>query len=92
MIFLLQWWCRDLGSLPTFVAIYACGFLLRICYPKAKFSKNKLIAAGAVLLVVAVIGIKFAPSYVQDRKKYPVDERTPYIKKLEFKRRKRNTT
>ena len=67
MIFLLQWWCRDLGSLPTFVAIYACGFLLRICYPKAKFSKNKLIAAGAVLLVVAIIGIKFAPSYVQDR-------------------------
>lgn len=67
MIFLLQWWCRDLGSLPTFVAIYACGFLLRICYPKAKFSKNKLIAAGAVLLAVAIIGIKFAPSYVQDR-------------------------
>ncbi len=67
MIFLLQWWCRDLGSLPTFVAIYACGFLLRICYPKAKFSKNKLIAAGAVLLIVAIIGIKFAPSYVHDR-------------------------
>lgn len=67
MIFLLQWWCRDLGSLPTFVAIYACGFLLRICYPKAKFSKKKLIGAGAVLLLVALIGIKFAPAYVQDR-------------------------
>lgn len=67
MIFLLQWWCRDLGSLPTFVAIYACGFLLRICYPKAKFSKKKLIGAGVILLIVAIIGIKFAPGYVQDR-------------------------
>lgn len=67
MIFLLQWWCRDLGSLPTFVAIYACGFLLRICYPKAKFSKKKLIGAGIILLAVAVVGIKFAPDYVQSR-------------------------
>ena len=66
-IVLLQWWCRDLGSLPTFMGIYACGFLLRICYPKAKFSKKKLIAAGALLLVVAVIGIRFAPEYVQHR-------------------------
>lgn len=66
-IFLLQWWCRDLGSLPTFIGIYACGFLLRICYPKAKFSKNKLIFAGVVLLIVAVIGIRFAPEYVQQR-------------------------
>ena len=66
-IVLLQWWCRDLGSLPTFMGIYACGFLLRICYPKAKFSKKKLIFAGALLLVVAVIGIRFAPEYVQHR-------------------------
>lgn len=66
-ICLLQWWCRDLGSLPTFIGIYACGFLLRICYPKAKFSKKKLIGAGIVLLVVAIIGMKFAPAYVQER-------------------------
>lgn len=66
-ICLLQWWCRDLGSLPTFIGIYACGFLLRICYPKAKFSKKKLIAAGIALIVVALIGIKFAPEYVQNR-------------------------
>ncbi|MBQ6180103.1 MAG: FtsW/RodA/SpoVE family cell cycle protein [Ruminococcus sp.] len=66
-ICLLQWWCRDLGSLPTFVAIYAAGFLLRICYPKAKFSKKKLVGAGAVLAAVAVAGMKFAPAYVQDR-------------------------
>lgn len=66
-ICLLQWWCRDLGSLPTFIGIYACGFLLRICYPKAKFSKKKLIGAVVILLIVAVIGIKFAPAYVQER-------------------------
>ncbi len=66
-IVLLQWWCRDLGSLPTFMGIYACGFLLRICYPKAKFSKKKLIFAGVVLLAVAIIGIRFAPEYVQHR-------------------------
>lgn len=66
-ICLLQWWCRDLGSLPTFIGIYACGFLLRICYPKAKFSKKKLIGAGIILLVVAIIGMKFAPAYVQER-------------------------
>lgn len=66
-ICLLQWWCRDLGSLPTFIGIYACGFLLRICYPKAKFSKKKLISAGIMLLAVAVICMKFAPAYVQER-------------------------
>lgn len=66
-ICLLQWWCRDLGSLPTFIGIYACGFLLRICYPKAKFSKKKLIGAGIILLAVAVICMKFAPAYVQER-------------------------
>ena len=66
-ICLLQWWCADLGSLPTFMGIYACGFLLRICYPKAKFSKKKLIAAGIALVAVALVCIKFAPEYVQAR-------------------------
>lgn len=66
-ICLLQWWCRDLGSLPTFMGIYACGFLLRICYPKAKFSKKKLIAAGIALVAVALVCIRFAPEYVQAR-------------------------
>lgn len=66
-ICLLQWWCRDLGSLPTFMGIFVCGFLLRICYPKAKFSKKKLIAAASALLAVAFVGFKFAPAYVQDR-------------------------
>ncbi len=67
VICLLQWWCADLGSLPTFMAIYISAFLLRICYPKAKLSKKTYITAAAALLVVAVIAFKFAPAYVQDR-------------------------
>ncbi len=67
VICLLQWWCRDLGSLPTFVGIFAVGFFARICYPKAKFSKKTLITAGVILLIVALIAMKFAPDYVQER-------------------------
>jgi cell division protein FtsW (lipid II flippase) len=42
VVILFQWWCRDLGSIPTFAAIYASCFFMRICYPKAKFSKKTL--------------------------------------------------
>lgn len=66
-ICLLQWWCRDLGSLPTFMGIFACGFFVRICYPKAKFSKKTLITAGVILLIAVIIALKFAPVYVQER-------------------------
>lgn len=67
IIMLLQWWSRDLGSLPTFAAVAGCGFLMRICYPKAKLSKKLIISLSAVGLVVVIIALKFAPSYVQDR-------------------------
>lgn len=67
LICALQWWCRDLGSLPTFVAIYISAIIFRICYPKAKFSKKTIIAAAVSLGVVALIAINYAPSYVQDR-------------------------
>lgn len=66
-ICLLQWWCRDLGSLPTFMGIYASGFLLRICYPKAKFSKKTLITAAIAVAGIALLAMKFAPAYVQER-------------------------
>ncbi len=66
-ICLMQWWCRDLGSLPTFVGIYAAGFLLRICYPKAKFSKKSLVGAGLALALAAVLAVFFAPEYVRER-------------------------
>lgn len=67
LICAMQWWCRDLGSLPTFVAIYVCGLFFRICYPKAKFSKKTVVAAAISLGAVALLAIRYAPSYVQDR-------------------------
>lgn len=67
IIILFQWWCRDLGSIPTFAAIYASCFFLRICYPKAKFSKKTLIIAGSVVGVLGIIAIILAPAYVKDR-------------------------
>jgi len=63
----LQWWCRDLGSLPTFVGIYVCGLFFRLCYPKAKLSKKAIAGCIAVLAIAALAALKFAPSYVQDR-------------------------
>lgn len=63
----LQWWCRDLGSLPTFVGIYICGLFFRLCYPKAKFSKKAVILGVAALGVIALLAVKYAPAYVQDR-------------------------
>ena len=67
VVVLLQWWCRDLGSLPTFMAVASCGLLMRICYPKAKLSKKLIISiciGGAVIVLAA---LKLAPSYVQAR-------------------------
>ncbi len=66
-IFLLQWWCRDLGSLPTFAAAYGCAVICRICYPKAKFSKKTLIFLCCIGAAVVLAAIRFAPGYVQDR-------------------------
>lgn len=66
-VILFQWWCRDLGSIPTFAAIYASGFLLRICYPKAKFSRKTLIIAGSCVAVAGAAAIVLAPPYVKER-------------------------
>lgn len=63
----LQWWCRDLGSLPTFAAAYGCALVCRLCYPKAKFSKKTVIGLSAVGVVLILLALKFAPGYVQDR-------------------------
>ncbi|MGN0605443.1 MAG: FtsW/RodA/SpoVE family cell cycle protein [Oscillospiraceae bacterium] len=67
VIVALQWWCRDLGSLPTFCAAAGCAFILRICYPQAKFSKKKIIALCVAGVGVISAAIAFAPSYVKDR-------------------------
>lgn len=67
IIFALQWWCRDLGSLPTFMAVGFCALVSRICYPETKFSKKNVI----ILAIIGVIGLicawNLAPSYVQER-------------------------
>lgn len=63
----LQWWCRDLGSLPTFVAIYLCGLCARLCYPKAKLSKKLIITGISLLGVLAIVAVIFAPPYVKTR-------------------------
>lgn len=67
LIVLLQWWCRDLGSLPTFLGVAGCGLVCRICYPRAKLSKRMLIALGAAVFGAAILAMKLAPGYVQDR-------------------------
>lgn len=66
-ICLVQVKSHDYGSLPTFLSIFAAGFLLRICYPKAKFSKKKLFAVIGVVIVFLIIGLRYAPEYVQHR-------------------------
>lgn len=63
----LQWWCRDLGSLPTFAAAYGCALVCRLCYPKARFSKKTVIGLSTVGVVLVLLALKFAPGYVQDR-------------------------
>ena len=63
----LQWWCRDLGSLPTFLAVALCGLLVRICYPETKISKREYIVLGVLALIGILCALKFAPSYVQER-------------------------
>ncbi len=67
MIFALQWWCRDLGSLPTFAAVFACALVCRFCYPRARISKTAVGIIGAAAVLVLIAAWNLAPSYVQDR-------------------------
>lgn len=67
VIFGLQWWCRDLGSLPTFAAVFGCALVCRFCYPRARISKTAVgvLCVGAAVVLAAAWML--APSYVQDR-------------------------
>ena len=67
VIVCLQWWCRDLGSLPTFLAVAAFGLLLRLYYLREKWSVRFMVVFGICGAVLAVAALKFAPAYVQDR-------------------------
>lgn len=63
----LQWWCRDLGSLPTFAAIFGCALVCRLCYPRAKINKPAIAAMCAGGVLTAMIAWMVAPAYVQER-------------------------
>ncbi len=63
----LQWWCRDLGSIPIFAAVTGCAVINRMCYPKAAFSKTKTGILAGTFLTACICAVKFAPSYVKDR-------------------------
>lgn len=67
VIAVLQWWCRDLGSLPTFLAIAAFGILLRLSYLREKWSARLIVFVGVGCVALAVAALQFAPAYVQDR-------------------------
>lgn len=66
-ILALQWWSRDLGSLPTFAAVFACALVCRCCYPRAELPKTSIAVFGGVCLLVLIAAWNLAPSYVQDR-------------------------
>ncbi|MCQ2418025.1 MAG: FtsW/RodA/SpoVE family cell cycle protein [Oscillospiraceae bacterium] len=63
----LQWWCRDLGSLPTFIAAAGCAMLLRFCYLREKVSLRLIVFLAACGVGVAIFAWKLAPGYVQER-------------------------
>lgn len=63
----LQWWCRDLGSLPIFIAIAGCGILMRFCYLRAKISLRLMVFLGACAFGIVVLAWNLAPAYVQER-------------------------
>lgn len=63
----LQWWCRDLGSLPTFVAVAGFGMFLRFSYLREKMSVRLMVFLGACAVFAAIFAWKLAPAYVQER-------------------------
>ena len=67
VIFGLQWWCRDLGSLPTFGAVFGCALVCRLCYPRAKINKTAIAVLCIGGLAVAGAAWMLAPPYVQER-------------------------
>ncbi len=67
IILILQWWCRDLGSIPTFSAVVGCAIINRMCYPRARLSKKKIGGIIGCIVVLALVALRLAPAYVKDR-------------------------
>lgn len=67
VILAMQWWCHDLGSLPTFAAVFACALVCRLCYPRAKINKSAIAAMCVAAVLVLIAAWSLAPAYVQRR-------------------------
>lgn len=67
LVLALQWWCHDLGSLPTFAAIFGCALVCRLCYPRARISKTAIAIMCVLGVLVMMIAWFKAPEYVQRR-------------------------
>lgn len=63
----LQWYNRDLGSLPTFLAVAGCGLLLRFCYLREKISVRLIVFLGICAVLMLAAAWRLAPAYVQER-------------------------
>ncbi|MBQ8921675.1 MAG: FtsW/RodA/SpoVE family cell cycle protein [Oscillospiraceae bacterium] len=63
----LQWYSRDLGSLPTFAAAAGCALLLRFSYLREKISVRLILCMGVGVIFLCIMAWKMAPAYVQDR-------------------------
>ena len=63
----LQWWCRDLGSLPTFLAVAGCGLLLRFRYLREKMSVRLTVFLAICTAAAVIAAWQLAPAYVQER-------------------------
>ncbi len=67
LIAAVQWWCRDLGSLPTFAAVALVGLYLRFFYLREKFSMRLVVFLGICGIAACIAAWKLAPAYVQER-------------------------
>lgn len=67
VVAVLQYWCRDLGSLPTFLAVAGFGIIFRFFYLREKFSMRLVVFLCVCACVVGIAALQLAPEYVQDR-------------------------
>ncbi len=67
VIVVLQWWCRDLGSLPTFLAVAGLGLFFRFFYLREKMSMRLVVFMCVCACVLCVCALQIAPAYVQER-------------------------
>lgn len=67
LIVALQWWCRDLGSLPTFLAVAGFGIVFRFYYLREKVSLRLVVFLCVCACGLGIAALRYAPEYVQER-------------------------